>query len=187
LVIGAGSSDAGPFDFRPSTSSLNSSGLAPGIDHATLTVSSPDDPGGTQVVNVTLQVNASTYAGAFTGYVQNDDGADGGNDVGTSFVDSFGGNVSMTVAPNFGGGYTLTFQGYLTTATPHDEDFSANFNVHVNVNNPSSIAFTTPMGDGNMLVQGGIANGTFSGAWRFVATDPNDSSDSGSGVFSLSR
>jgi hypothetical protein len=166
---------------------INAAGLPAGTYHGTLTVSSPDDPGGTQLVSVTVHIIATTYSGTFTGYVQNDDGADGGSDAGTSFIDSYGGRVTMTVTQNFGGAYTLTFQGNLATTSTHDEDFSANFNVYVNVNNLGSISFTTQMGDGNMLVQGGIAGGTFSGTWRFQAIpSSNDSSDSGSGTFSLS-
>jgi hypothetical protein len=164
---------------------VNTALLSPGTYTGTITVSAPEAPNGAQIVFVTLNVTAPVFRGSFTGTVANNDAADGGNDPGGSFVDPYGGAVSMTVT-QVTGGYTLMFQGRLTNPSAAEEDFSANFNIHVTVPNLSNIRFTTPMGDGQLLVQGAILSGTFSGTWVFQQTDPNDSSDSGSGRFSLS-
>lgn len=166
---------------------VNAALLSPGTYTGSITVSAPEDPNGTQIVLVTLNVTAPVFHGSFMGTVRNDDDADGGNDVGSSFVDSYGGGVTMTLTQAPGGGYTLTFQGQLTNPSSAEEDFSANFNFYVTVQDLANIRFTTPMGDGQMLVQGAISGGTFSGTWVFQATSSDDASDSGSGSFGLSR
>ncbi len=167
---------------------VNAALLTPGTYYGTIIVSSPDDPNGTQIVAVTLNVAAPpapTYRGSFTGRVSNADN-DGGGDPGPTFYDQYGGQVSMTLTGS-PGNYTLTFQGTLTNPnTNQEEDFTANFNIYVTVQNLANIRFTTPMGDGQMLATGAIANGTFSGTWVFQQTNPIDFSDSGQGTFSLS-
>ena len=165
--------------------SYSASGLQPGTYSDTLTVTS--NAPGTQTVEIPITISVTSsqarFSGRFSGFVQNS--SVDGSDPSDPFTDSYGGPASMSVTPNPGGGYTIQFSATLQTSSPHDEDFSANPAGAFTVSSLANLSFQFPMGDGQLQARGNFSNGTFSGTWSFVALDPTDQSDSGSGAFDL--
>ena len=164
--------------------------MSPGTYYGSISVSAPGATDGTQTVYVTLNLTPPAFTGLFQGYVMNDPKQDGYNDPGASFSDPYVGTISMTLTGG-PGDYTLAFQGTITNADADQEDFTTYWDgFSVTVANLGNIQFKIPMGDGEMAVHGalsgGLTGGTFFGTWQFQRLNPNDSSDSGQGNFSLS-
>jgi hypothetical protein len=180
----------GSGDLTVATVSVDTAGLAAGTYTKSVEVYDSSAENSPQFVTITITITGSNptsglkYAGRFTGSVTNSSADD--SDPGEPFTDSWGGPATVTVTPRSGGGYTLTLSGNLTTSSPHGEDFSANPNGSITVSNLGSVSFSFPMGDGNCQVTGTITAAAFSGTWRFVQSNSNDLSDSGSGSFFLS-